>query len=55
MKNKPSDDGSSDTPQVHGMEMLTPRRVAFAAAEAFADGFAPSVEKVLSVFFPLRK
>lgn len=53
MKNKPSDDGSSDTPQVHGMEMLTPRRVAFAAAEAFADGLLPSV-KILSVFSSLR-
>lgn len=53
VKNKPSDDGSSDTPQVHGMEMLTPRRVAFAAAEAFADGLLPSV-KILSVFSSLR-
>jgi hypothetical protein len=32
----------SDTPQ--GMEMLTPRRVAFAAAEAFAEGLLGSVQ-----------
>ena len=35
MKNKPSDDGSSDTPQG---ALLTPRRVALAAALALAEG-----------------
>ena len=38
MGNRPSDDGSSDTPQGWFVHVLTPRRVALAAAEAFAEG-----------------
>lgn len=47
-KNRPSDDGSSDTPQDGDGEMLTPRRVAFAAADAFADGLPASVHMSVS-------
>ena len=35
---RPSDDGSSDTPQGELVVLLTPRRVAFAAALALAEG-----------------
>jgi len=40
VKDRPSDDGSSDTPQ-GAKGGLTPRRVAFAAALALAEGLVP--------------